>query len=244
MKNLLSFFVALFFLNGAWANDPEKKIAVASTSTKTSILDGIPNERVWENAQVLEGFTQMEPNPGKLSSRKTTVRILYNDDAVFISAQMEDVSGDSVLKELTARDDIGNADWFGVFIDAYKDGINGVGFIVTASGVQSDLKYSVFGEDESWNAVWNSVVDINDNGWTAEIKIPYSALRFPNQEEQQWHINFIRYMRRTREKASWNFVDPTVNGFFKSIRLVERNKRNKTPGASTAVSLRVVLLQH
>ncbi len=220
MKFSLPLFLLFLVAQTSFAVDPEKKTGSANRVTKKPVLDGIPSEDIWKNAQILTGFTQLEPNNGQVASKNTTVKVVYDDDAIYVCAQMEDVSGDSVLRELTARDNIGNADWFAVLIDAYKDGNNGVGFIVTASGVQTDVKYSVFGEDETWNAVWQSNVNINEKGWTVEFKIPYSALRFPNQPEQQWHINFIRYSRMNREKASWNYINPAVNGFLNQSGLL------------------------
>lgn len=213
MKNFLLVGIGVFMVNLVGAIDPEKKVGNAFRAAQKPIIDGILNEACWSSAAPFEGFTQIEPNPGVASSKSTDVRVVYNDDAIIVGVKLKENYPDSILRELTPRDNIGNADWFGVFIDAYKDGINGVGFIVTASGVQTDIKYSVFGEDETWNSVWQSAVKINKDGWSVEIRIPYSALRFPDQQDQQWHINFIRYVRATREKASWNMVNPALNGF-------------------------------
>ncbi|MES2629619.1 MAG: DUF5916 domain-containing protein [Bacteroidota bacterium] len=213
MKYIVLVVIGVAFADVAEAIDPEKKSATASRTSKRPAIDGVLNDECWATAPEMSGFTQIEPNVGVASSKKTIIRIVYDDAAIVVGVDMKETYPDSILRELTARDDIGNADWFGVFIDAYQDGINGVGFLVTASGVQNDFKYSVFGEDVSWNSVWQSAVKINKDGWTAEIRIPYSALRFPDRENQQWHINFIRYARATREKASWNFINPTVSGF-------------------------------
>jgi hypothetical protein len=103
-----------------------------------------------------------------------------------LAARMYD-KPDSVVKELVARDQIGNADFIGVVFDTFLDGQNGNGFFVTAAGVQFDAKYSLIGdEDPNWNAVWESAVKIDDKGWTAEMKIPYSALRFSSKDIQNW----------------------------------------------------------
>lgn len=121
---------------------------------------------------------------------------------------MYDTHPDNISKELSQRDQLSNTDWFGIFIDAYRDGINGVGFIVTPAGIQFDAKYSAFGEDDNWDAVWESHAQITTQGWVAEIKTPYSAIRFPKVTEQLWHVNFGRRITRTQEKIFWSSIDP------------------------------------
>ena len=87
------------------------------------------------------------------------------------------------------------------------------GFCCHTAGVQIDIKYSNDGESSSWNAVWESATSIDEKGWVVEMKIPYSALRFPEVDKQLWGINFGREIRRKRERQWWNFIDPTVDGF-------------------------------
>lgn len=196
-------------------NDPDlsKKQIEASLISGAPKIDGLLDEDVWLNAKPVSDFIQNQPNPGLKSSHKTEVRILYDDYGIYIGAKMYDVQPDSIQKELSERDDLRNTEWFGVVIDAYRDGINGFGFLITPSNVQFDTKYSTFGEDESWDGVWESNVSINSEGWVAEMLIPYSAIRFPDTEEQLWHINFGRKVARSQEKSWWSEVDPQVSGF-------------------------------
>ncbi|MGZ4048197.1 MAG: DUF5916 domain-containing protein, partial [Bacteroidia bacterium] len=128
-------------------------------------------------------------------------------------AMMYDDHADSILHELSPRDNEANADLFGLILDTYNDDINGYGFFTTAAGVQIDARYSTNGQDFNWNAVWQSQVKINEKGWVAEYRIPYSALRFPKDSIQDWGVNFIRKVRRTREDDFWNEVNPEVSGF-------------------------------
>src|SRR5690606_36680872 len=97
-----------------------------------------------------------------------------------------------ILKELTDRDQIGNHDFFFILLNGYNDRQQSLQFIVTSDGVQYDAKMTKEGEDTSWNAVWFSAVQINDDSWTAEIFIPYSELRFPDKEIQVWGLNMER----------------------------------------------------
>lgn len=206
-----------------------KRIATASPSAENIVIDGKINELAWQNAEVLSGFITNEPDPGLAADKDTEVRVLYNSESIYVAAFMPEDGKDKVLSELSQRDNFSNSDYFAVFIDAYRDGINGVGFFVTSAGVQLDSKSSALGQDYSWNAVWRSEVQITDTGWVVEMEIPYSALRFPEAQEQEWHINFCRSIRRIREVSYWNFLNPEVDGFFNQSGLLKGIEDVKTP---------------
>ena len=111
----------------------------------------------------------------------------------------------------------------------YQDGLNGLEFGVTASGVQFDVKYSDNGNDWDWDAVWLSEVSIVEDGWIVEMKIPYSAMRFADAEEQVWHVNFGRTIRRIREQSWWNEMDPAIGTWFGQYGLTKGIKDIKPP---------------
>lgn len=193
-------------------NYPQKQLKALRIAEPPKI-DGTLDEAIWQGAEIATDFIQNRPTPGPLEKHKTEVRMLYDDEAIYIGAIMHDVSQDSIFKELGRRDDIGNTDWFGVFLDTYNDEINGFGFFVTPAGVQLDARYSSNGEDFSWNAVWESSVKLEGTNWVAEIKVPYSAIRFGSKPEQLWGLNFMRNRQSTRKGYFWNYVDPAKNGF-------------------------------
>lgn len=176
-------------------------------------IDGDLSEPAWQTASMASGFTENEPEPNTPSSQRTEVRILYDDEAIYVGAKMYDTAPDSILSQLTERDELGNTDFFGLWFSCFEDGINAFEFFITPSGVQLDAQVSVFNEDFNWNAVWQCNTSINEDGWTAEFKIPYSALRFPDKEVQSWDVNFTRVIRRVREQSFWHPVDPTIEGF-------------------------------
>ncbi len=203
-------------------------------------INGKAEENDWTLAPAATDFIQNDPLPGATPAGDTEVRVLYDDDAVYIFASMKDSKPDSILKQLTQRDEIGITDWFGVIIDTYQDGNNGTGFFVTASGVQFDIKYSVaaqgncdsydlFCGDKNWDAVWDSEVSLTPEGWTVEMKIPYSALRFPKKPIQVWNINFSRMNRRLRELSFWNTVNPEGVGFLQQSGKINGLKNIKSP---------------
>ncbi|MGB1217816.1 MAG: DUF5916 domain-containing protein, partial [Saprospiraceae bacterium] len=99
-------------------------------------------------------------------------------------------------------------------IDSYQDGINGVMFSISPAGVQFDVKYSSQGADKNWDAVWKSETKIHEDKWVVEMAIPFSALRIPTGDVQEWSINFARLIRRDRSESWWNPIDPAQNGFF------------------------------
>jgi len=176
------------------------------------VIDGYLDEEAWENAAIATDFVQFDPVPGGPPYQKTEVKVLYDNDAIYIGAMLYDDNPAGILKELSPRDEIANTDWFSVQIDTYKAGQLAFEFIITPSGVQIDRRVSAPDiNDRSWDAVWIPEVRITENGWVVEMEIPYSALRFPSQSEQEWYINFGRYVRRVREESWWNEKTPSIS---------------------------------
>ncbi|MBJ6110040.1 carbohydrate binding family 9 domain-containing protein [Hymenobacter sp. BT523] len=199
--------------SGATAPAPKRQLQAVRISAAPK-LDGVLDEAVWQSAPVATQFTELEPTPGRPEKYPTEVRVLYDDNAIYVGATMHDMAQDSILRELSNRDNIGNSDWFGVFVDTYNDHLNGYEFIVTSGGVQVDMRQSpANGEDGSWNAVWDSRTALHGTDWVAELRIPYSAIRFSKAPEQVWGLNFGRQRRASRQKFFWNEVKPQVSGF-------------------------------
>lgn len=175
-------------------------------------IDGVLNEEVWNITDVADKFTVNSPTFGAISKFDSEIHIFYDDNAIYFGGNLKDPSPDSVSYTLSQRDDTGNADWFGVSLDPYGNKVNAFAFIVTAAGVEVDGLESTNSFDGSWNAVWKSAVSKTETGWSFEIRIPYSAVRFPNKAIQEWNINFWREVRRVRETSHWNPIDPQVFG--------------------------------
>ncbi len=193
------------------------------------VIDGILNDSSWVGAEEAVGFVQRELHPGMPSSQVSKVKFVYDDFALYIGAELSDVSADSVLRELSVRDNEANADLFGVLLDTYNDDLNAFGFFVTAAGTQIDARYSSQGQDFEWNAVWLSAVQVHDKGWTVEMKIPYSALRFSREAEQVWGLNILRKIRRLRENSFWSPLDPAINALIRQSGNLTGLKNIKPP---------------
>jgi len=211
MKKLV-FISFLFFSFWGYA---QKKILQAQLTKENILIDGKIDEPAWKNVTPASDFVMYQPDNGKPipDNQKTEVRVLYNNDAIYIAALLYD-DPNKVLKEISQRDNFGTADLFGVFINGFNDGQQNFQFFVSAADVQGDcIMTDANGEDYSWDAVWISKAVLNDKGWAVEIKIPYAALRFSGEDKQTWGINFFREIRRERKKYTWNLIDTKIGTF-------------------------------
>ncbi len=190
-----------------------QKNLVASRVSNKITLDGRLDEAEWQNAAIATDFTNWQPQAGNTPSQVTEVRVIYDDEAVYIGAYMHENSRNDIMTEITERDNLGNTDWFGIVLDTYGNATEADEFIIACTGTQFDAKVGSNGEDEDWDAVWFGEVQLTDKGWSAEIMLPYSALRFPKKEVQNWKINFMRRQAKTGEKNSFQYLDPEVSGF-------------------------------
>ncbi len=240
MSRICKFFLLLFLLAGL-ISSAQKKVLVAKTTPEKIIIDGKFTEAVWKTAPIAGDFVMFQPDNGKPidSTKNTEVRILYDNDAVYIAATMHDEDPQKIRKEITQRDNVGTADIFGVFINGFNDGQQDFQFFVTASGVQldrlatedGDVAPDNFSQDFSWDAIWDSEVLITDFGWTVEMKIPYAALRFSKEKVQTWGLNFYRSIRRDRQHYTWSPIDSEIrstrnqNGVLEGIENVKTSTR-------------------
>jgi hypothetical protein len=214
MKHLL-FPIFLFICGIAFnqtSSEPTSGISAQRIQNELTI-DGELSEKEWLTAPEAHSFTQLQPYPGNESRKRTEVRMLYDDNAVYISAICFD-NPDSVSKVLSIRDDYNpNLDIFGVYLDTYNDDQNGFYFGVTSRGVQIDAKIQGSNYIGELNLAWSSATALTEKGWVLEIRIPYSAIRFPNTEIQKWGINFSREISRYRENSTWVKVNPDLENF-------------------------------
>ena len=214
MKRFLLFFFLLPFglAFNQTATVPSALISAQRINTEL-VIDGKLSEKEWKTAPEANSFTQLKPYPGNQARKPTEVRMLYDDNAVYISAICFD-SPDSVSKVLSIRDDYNpNLDIFGIFLDTYNDDQNGFYFGLTSRGVQIDAKIQSSNYIGELNLAWSSATQLTEQGWTLEVRIPYSAIRFPNTEVQKWGINFSREISRYREESTWVKVNPDLENF-------------------------------
>ena len=177
-------------------------------------LDGVLSEAGWSAATPVSDFTQREPNEGAAATERTEVRVLYNDDALYVGARLYDRSPDSVMAQLARRDRIVSADRFIVFLDSYHDRRSGFFFGINAGGTLYDgTLYNDDWDSDTWDGVWQGSAARDSLGWTAELRIPYSQLRFQRQEAQRWGINFKREIARRNERSYLVCTPSNGSGF-------------------------------
>jgi hypothetical protein len=171
-------------------------------------VDGRPGDAAWEGLPTISDFSQFVPDHGQPARQKSVVRIAYDNGALYVLAELFDTAADSILAEFSARDNFNvNADYFRIAIDPYGKHQDSYVFGVTAAGVQFDEKYY----DYTFDAVWESAVSKDEKGWYVEMRIPYSAFRFPATDEQTWSLQVNRSIRRYRELDMWSTVPPDAN---------------------------------
>ncbi len=207
----------------------EKPSLEAIRTAATIKIDGLLDEEAWAAAPPGDDFTNLQPVPWVKPKQKSEVRVLYNDKGIYVGASLYDASPDSILMELTERDDLGNTDWFAISLDPYNSGQNGFAFLTTPANVQFDSQYSTDGEDANWDAVWQSKSVVTAEGWSVEYFIPYSAIRFPKTNEQEWTINFVRNVQRNREKSFWTAIDPNIDGYLNQCGRLTGIRNVKAP---------------
>ncbi len=191
---------------------PRPAYRAVRTSTAPAI-DGDLSDAAWANAPEITGFTQRDPEEGKPAKAQTKVRVLYDDEAIYFGARMEDEVPATPL--LARRDsDLNNGDYIRISIDSQFDRLNGAAFVINASNVQMDMiLYNDIYDDNTWDAVWDSAAKINATGWTAEVRIPYSQLRFADKPVHTWGFNVSRWNVRTRESSRLVFSPKSESGF-------------------------------
>jgi hypothetical protein len=177
-------------------------------------IDGVLSEASWSAAIPVTDFTQREPNEGAAATERTDVRVLYDNDAVYVGARLYDRSPDSVMAQLARRDRIVSADRFLVFLDSYHDRRTGFFFGVNAAGTLYDgTLYNDDWDSDTWDGVWEGSASRDSAGWTAELKIPYSQLRFQRQQANRWGINFKREIARRNERSYLVCTPSNGSGF-------------------------------
>ena len=210
----------------------QKKTLQTRFISENIIIDGKIEEAAWKTAPIASDFIMFEPDNGKKipENKKTEVKVLYDNDAIYVAALMYDNEPNKIMKEISQRDNFGSSDLFGVFINGFNDGQQDFRFIVSASDGQADCQGTdTTGEDYSWDAVWKSKAVITDFGWIVEMRIPYAALRFSSENKQTWGLNFFREIQRDKHKYSWNFIDSKLGTFTQQSGTLEGIENIKPP---------------
>lgn len=220
ISRIRKLFTALLFTVPSFYCLAQTATAVRTLGGSIAV-DGFLSEAIWAKAPSVGAFIEFDPKEGAAPSESTFVRVLYDDASLYIGAFMADSEPSKIVGALARRDELPESDWFAVAIDSYHDHKTAFLFLVNASGVQVD---GLFSNDEgnpdlSWDAVWVVQVKRLPAGWSAEFRIPYSALRFYTPKNDggdssyTWGISFVRYISRHREMDIWPRLRKSESGF-------------------------------
>ncbi len=195
-----------------------RRVAHAARRSGSVSIDGRLDESAWAAATPSSGFVQSYPKPGAPAPDPTEVRVLYDDQALYVGVRMHDPHPDSIAAQLARRDASGiYSDWVHIVVDSYHDRRTSFRFSVNPKGVKKDVYTSNDGaEDINWDAVWDVATRIDSLGWTAEYRIPLSQIRFgsaPVGAERIWGFQVQREIARRQERDTWSPWTPQDPGF-------------------------------
>ncbi len=182
-------------------------VMTASPLTGEIHMDGVPDEEAWETARVYTNFTQREPDEGAPVSERTEIRILVGQDALYIGGRFFDGSPDQIRATLARRDTHSDYDYVTVALDTRHDHNTAFEFTLSPSGAFMDgARGADGGFDMGWDPVWEGAARMDQGGWSAEWRIPFSQLRFESSQEAEWGIQVMRYIARKQEHAWFAFT--------------------------------------
>jgi len=186
----------------------------AGRRTSEITLDGRLDEPAWSAVQPATDFRQAQPKPGDPATHRTEIRLIFDDDAIYVGARMFDDQGlAGVRSQLVRRDqETSNSDNIEVIFDTYHNHIGRTIFQVTPAGSKMDAGQATEFADPSWDPVWEVKTSIDSLGWVAELRIPFSQLRFPRDSVQSWGMQVWRYQSRLNEVTMWSWWGPDEAG--------------------------------
>ncbi|TSE05483.1 DUF5916 domain-containing protein [Aquimarina algiphila] len=177
-------------------------------------IDGLINESGWDLVEWTGDFTENQPDENTPPSQKTKFKIVYDQKYLYIAYRCYDDEPDKIEKRLSRRDGFAG-DWVEINLDTYHDKRTGFSFSITAAGVKGDEFISQNGDnwDSSWNPIWYTATNIDEEGWTAEVKIPLSQVKFGKSKEQIWGLQVNRRLFRKEERSVWQRIPQDAPGW-------------------------------
>lgn len=195
------------------SNETPAPSAVAVAVHEEVRLDGVLTDGAWRRAPVVGAFTQRDPDEGEPATQPTEVRFIFDSDAIYIAARMyDDLGADGVTGQLLRRDAHPQSDWIEIVFDTFHDHVGVTSFAVNPSGVMRDAYGPGGHPDDSWDPVWEVSTQVDSLGWTAEMRIPFSQLRYPSDSVQTWGLQIWRVVHRLNEVSMWAFYPSSESG--------------------------------
>ena len=206
MKPKIVFILILLVNNSIFSQQSNPNTLLATYIDEQIKLDGKLSELCWSNASVIENFTQREQNEGAPATEKTRIAVVFNATNIYFGIWCFDSEADKISAQQMARDfNWRSDDNIEIMISPFNDNRNGYLFVTNPNGAMADVLVGDEGKNwnKDWNTVWDVAVKKNQQGWFAEIVIPFSSLKFKKESTQIWGINFERNIRRKKEQVLW-----------------------------------------
>ncbi|MFN8583407.1 MAG: carbohydrate binding family 9 domain-containing protein [Gemmatimonadaceae bacterium] len=220
MHRLTSFVVAgcLGLISASGLAQPSSKRAVAQRVTSAAPkVDGRLDDVIWQQAAVIEDFVQKRPIEGIEPTERTRVQIAYDDAALYVGARMFRKDPSRLVRAVTRRDGFGNSEFLSITLDTQRDRRTAFGFVVSSAGVKSDYHHArddeMGGREYQYDPVWDAAVQVDSLGWTAEMRIPFSQVRFSLAPVQEWGMQLDRWVPDQNEDIMWVMVPNRETGF-------------------------------
>ncbi|MBI2822270.1 MAG: carbohydrate binding family 9 domain-containing protein [Acidobacteria bacterium] len=217
---------------------PQKKTVTALSTDAPIRLDGVLDEPIWQQAELATDFVQREPHQGAPASERTEVRIVYDKRAIYFGMSAYDSEPDKIIIRNLEQDfPHTTQDQLAIYLDTFDDDRNSFVFYLNAAGAKKEMQSVDEGREQTveWEDVWDVKTAITEEGWTAEVRIPFKSLRFPRKERQQWGINFMRRVRRKNEQIDWSPVPRRYSGYNVSFAGELRGLEGVRPGRNFKV---------
>ncbi|AXT51451.1 hydrolase [Aquimarina sp. BL5] len=215
LQVLGAFFFTLF-INAQDSTVVKKRVYTTKplNGSEVPTINGIIEEPSWDLVEWSGDFIENQPDENTPPSQQTKFKILYDQKYLYIAYRCYDTEPDKIEKRLSRRDGFAG-DWVEINLDSYHDKRTGFSFTITAAGVKGDEFISENGNnwDGSWNPIWYTATNIDDEGWTAEVKIPLSQLKFGKSKEQIWGLQLTRRFFRKEERSVWQRVPQDAPGW-------------------------------
>ncbi|MCF8242848.1 MAG: carbohydrate binding family 9 domain-containing protein [Melioribacteraceae bacterium] len=227
MKQRYIFFIILsllitahLFANSFKAKNSSSSIKAYKVSSEV-FIDGSLTESIWSKVPVRD-FTQRDPDEGNPATERTEVWVAYDETNIYVAARLYDSNPSTIDASLARRDSWIDSDWFFFYVDPFFDKKTGYFFGVNPGGSLTDgVYFNDSWNDDSWDGIWQSAAKIDENGWTVELKIPFSQLRFSEAKEMKWGVNFRRDIKRNNEKSYFVMVPKDESGFVSHFATLE-----------------------
>jgi len=228
---LASFLVIFLILPFAAGQETQKKRYQATMVTEAPVIDGILDDEVWQQGLWIDDFIQNEPYSGKPASQRTEFKILFDKDNLYVAFKAFDTSPDSIVNRLTRRDQV-DGDLVAIIVDSFHDLRTAFVFGVSSASVKYDFMMTNDGqgEDQSWDPNWWVKTSINKEGWIAEMKIPFSQVRFEKNSGDVWGLEMARIFYRKNETDFWQEIPrdaPGIVHLFGELSGLEQIKPRK-----------------